>query len=88
MRFYGIDVSIGNKLKTYCFVFNPLFKLSLLCFCFFNCDYKMIKIKEILNMSVKAGQSAQVLRRVFLCRNVTPLIGTLILFPHIISSLT
>ena len=39
-------------------------------------------------MSVKAGQSAQVLRRVFLCRNVTPLIGTLILLPHIISSLT
>ena len=39
-------------------------------------------------MSVKAEQSGQVLRRVLLCRNVTPLIGTLILFPRIISSLT
>lgn len=48
----------------------------------------MIKIKEILNMNVKAGQSEQVLGRVLLCRNVTPLIGTLILFPHIISSFT
>ena len=48
----------------------------------------MIKIKEILNMNVKAGQSGQVLRRVLLCRNVTPLIGTLILFPHITLSFT
>ena len=48
----------------------------------------MIKIKEILNMNVKAGQSEQVLGRFLLCRNVTPLIGTLILFPHIISSFT
>ena len=39
-------------------------------------------------MNVKAGQSEQVLGRVLLCRNVTPLIGTLILFPHIFSSFT
>ena len=71
---------------TYCFVFNSLFTLS---FCFLTVIIiSEIEIKEILNMSVKAGQSEQVLRRVLLCRNVTPLIGTLILFPHIISSFT
>lgn len=71
---------------TYRFVFNSLFMLS---FCFLAVIIiSLIEIKEILNMSVKAGQSGQVLCGVLLCRNVTPLIGTLILFPHIISSFT
>ena len=71
---------------TYCFVFNSLFTLS---FCFLTVIIiSVIEIKEILNMSVEAGQSGQVLCGVLLCRNITPLVGTLILFPHIISSLS